>query len=275
VPLISTDATRAAARRLVDAASTRTACAPVRDLIGWGSVADAYAVQRLVIEARERSGSRVVGRTVALTSAREQREMEVLQPVSGVLFHDARRRSGSIIDLDTLIHPRVEAKVAFVLGDDLDRGHVDRERVRASVEHAAVAMEIGDSRIAGRDLSLVDLVADNVGAGLFVLGDDHVALDAAAPRLTAMTMSVDGRGVVRAEGGDDVGGPLDALVWLAQDARESGRPLAAGDIVLSGRLGEPVDARPGSTVKVEIPGVGSVTTSFAPAAGSPRGEQRS
>ena len=45
-----------------------------------------------------------------------------------------------------------------------------RRAVRAAVDHAVLALEIVDSRIADWDISFADTVADNASSGLFVLG---------------------------------------------------------------------------------------------------------
>ena len=78
----------AAADRLSAAAANRTPCAPVRDLLGATDLALAYAVQRMLTEARIAGGARVVGRKIGLTSPAVQRQLGVDQPDFGVLFDD-------------------------------------------------------------------------------------------------------------------------------------------------------------------------------------------
>ena len=50
---------------------------------------------------------------------------------------------------------------------------------------------------------------------------------------------------------------------LLDEVRGYGRPLLAGDIVLTGALGPMVNAGPGQTFVAEIAGLGSVTAAFA------------
>jgi 2-keto-4-pentenoate hydratase len=49
---------------------------------------------------------------------------------------------------------------------------------------------------------------------------------------------------------------------LARTALDNGTPLRTGHVVLSGALGPMVPARPGSTYRAEIVGVGSVQVCF-------------
>jgi 2-keto-4-pentenoate hydratase len=59
-----------------------------------------------------------------------------------------------------------------------------------------------------------------------------------------------------------MGNPLAAVRWLAQVLARAGRPIAAGDVVLSGALGPMVAAAPGDAFEVHIEGVGAVRTRF-------------
>lgn len=252
----------AAAARLAEAASTVTPCAPVRDLIGPQDLAAAYAVQSLNIQRRIEAGATVIGRKIGLTAPAVQAQLGVDQPDFGVLLDDMGL-TGSVVPIERLLQPKVEAEIAFRLGADLD-GDLTPETVRAAVAATYAALEIVDSRIAEWDISYADTVADNASSGVFVLGDRLIDV---APGQVDMVMTVNGDVVSTGAGSACLGDPLNALLWLARTAQEYGDPLRAGQIVLSGALG-PMSAvtagdRVVATLSVEGREVGRVDVTFS------------
>jgi 2-keto-4-pentenoate hydratase len=202
-----------------------------------------------------------VGRKIGLTSPAVQQQLGVDQPDFGVLFDDMQ--STGEIDLTTLLQPKAEAEIAFVLGADLAHGPLDVAQVRLAVEYVRAAIEVVDSRIADWDISFADTVADNASSGCFVLGQERRTLAELEPRDVMMEMTLNGEIVSRGSGTDCLGDPLTALAWLASTARDLGEPLCAGDIVLSGALGRMVAVSAGSVVTAHVDGLGSVTATFA------------
>jgi len=252
-----------AAARLIGAARNGQPCAPVRDLLGSTDIALAYAVQQQVIAHRLTAGGTVVGRKIGLTSESVQRQVGVDRPDFGVLLDDMDVSALPEVPSGRLLQPKVEAEIAFVLAADLDDDDLDIERVRAAVGHAVAALEIVDSRVAGWDIAITDTVADNASSGLFVLGDERVDLKEFEPRDVTMRLYADGVLASEGTGAACLGDPLAALLWLARTAREFGDPLRAGQVVLSGALGPLVPTPPGTTVRAEMSGLGTVTATFS------------
>ncbi|MEU8617744.1 fumarylacetoacetate hydrolase family protein [Streptomyces sp. NPDC048623] len=260
---VGPDSIAAAAARLRQAAATGTPAAPVRDLIGRDDVTAAYAVQQQLTAERIAAGAAVTGRKIGLTSVAVQQQLGVDQPDFGFLFDDMAYADGSAVPPGAVLQPRVEAEIAFVLGADLAEGPLDAAQVREAVDHAVAAIEICGSRVAGWDISFGDTVADNASAGAYVLGGRRVPLSDFDPVAAEMTMSVDGETVSTGSGAACLGDPVEAVVWLARQARALGEPLRAGQVILSGALGPMSPVMPGAAVHATVTGLGSVSVTFS------------
>lgn len=251
-----------AARRLQEASDQGVPCAPIRDLLADGDLAAAYAVQKVNTERDEAGGRRVVGWKIGLTSPAVQAQLGVDQPDFGLLFADCDVPAGTSTAAGRVLQARVEAEVAFVLGSDLPDREVDADDIRGATDHVVAALEIVGSRVAGWDITIVDTIADNASSGLYVLGSTAVPLGDLDLKPLAMTLTADGEVASTGTGAACLGDPVEAVVWLANTARGVGRPLRAGDLVLSGALGPMIPVQPGSTYRAEIEQLGTVSVTF-------------
>ncbi|MER8015155.1 fumarylacetoacetate hydrolase family protein [Streptomyces griseoluteus] len=259
------DAGTEVAAVLAEATRTGVPCAPVRSLLPEGDIEAAYAVQRLHVERGIAAGRRLVGRKIGLTSPAVQRQLGVDQPDFGALFADMAVPEGQPVASGLLLQPKVEAEVALVLGTDLPHRDPTVADLLRATAFALPALEIVDSRIAGWDITIVDTVADNASCGLYVLGGTPVPLDRVELRSVTMTLTKNGETVSEGTGADCLGSPLTAALWLASTLAGLGDPLRAGDIVLTGSLGPMAVAAEADEFTAHIEGLGTVTTTFAPA----------
>ena len=253
-----------AADQITLAVNTRQPVAPVRGLIGDGDIGAAYAVQQELVARRIAAGGVVVGRKIGLTSPAVQRQLGVDQPDFGVLFADMDVSAESLVPSERLLQPKAEAEIAFMLNHDLAGDVLAEETVRAAVDYAVAALEIVDSRIADWNLTIADTVADNASSGLFILGNRRLRLDEFEPRAVTMRMYADDALVSEGQGTACLGGPLNALTWLARTAASFGNPLRAGQIILSGALGPMAATPPGTRIRAEIAPLGDVSATFSP-----------
>ena len=237
---------------------------PIKDSIA--SADEAYAVQELNTSYWADSGRRLVGRKIGLTSLAVQRQLGVDQPDYGMLFADMAVDDGAEVAAGRLIQPKVEAEIAFVLGDDLPHPDTTPAEVLRAIDVAVAAIEIVDSRIADWQISFFDTVADNGSSGLYVLGSQPVSLAAFDPIECGMVIERAGEPVSVGAGSACLGSPVSASAWLARTMAAAGRPLRAGDTILSGALGPMVVAEPGDVFEARISGLGSVSISFEGAA---------
>lgn len=266
----SSDAISAAVARLAEAQATRVPCAAVRDLIGTDDLPAAYAVQQGLVQARIAGGVSVVGRKIGATSQAVQDQLGVDQPDFGYLLSDMDVSFGAEagaepISMRTLVQPRVEAEVAFRLGQDINPASEDEitlDLIRDSVEVALPALEIVDSRIENWDIKFTDTVADNASSGLFVIGTDPQPLSAVNPVDVEMTLTINGEVRSSGNGAACLGDPLEALRWLAVQAYRFGDPLRAGHLILSGALGPFVPFAAGDDVVATISGFAPLSVEF-------------
>ena len=252
-----------AANLLWSAAQTRQPCAPVRELLGAGGPDAAYAVQEINTKRRLAAGARLVGRKIGLTSPAVQKQLGVDQPDYGMLFADMAVADGQTVSLAQLMQPKIEGEIAFVLGRDLDTPSPTIADLLRAVDFAVAAIEIVDSRIQNWDIRLVDTIADNASAGMYVLGTQPRLLRDLDLVQCGMVMERRDESVSFGAGQACLGNPLTATLWLATTMARVGRPLQAGDTVLSGALGPMVAAAAGDVFQVRISNLGSVRVAFA------------
>ena len=248
----------AAAEALRDARDQRRPIAPISVSHGIAGLEAAYAVAELNTRARLAAGARIVGKKVGLTSKAVQQQLGVDQPDFGVLFDDMEVLSGQEVPAGRLMQPKIEAEVAFVVGRDLAGARPSYAEFLASLAYALPALEIVDSAIADWKITLVDTVADNASCGLYVLGDQPLAI--AALQLGELGMSLTKNGAVASvgTGAACLGHPLRAAYWLACEMAQRGQALRAGEVILSGALGPMVPVASGDVVQAQIGALGSV-----------------
>lgn len=249
-----------AADAIREAYDTATPCPPVKPLLT--DIAEAYATQEINTQRWLAEGRRLVGRKIGLTSRAVQTQLGVDQPDYGMLFADMGFVDGDDIPIAQVLQPRIEAEIAFVLERDLTRERHTAADLINAVAYALPALEIVGSRIADWKISILDTIADNGSSGLFFLGTSPVKLGALDLALCGMTMTRAGEPVSTGAGRACLGNPLNAACWLADIMAKSGRPLVAGDIILSGALGPMIPLKPGDVIDARINGLGALRAAF-------------
>ena len=219
----------------------------------------AYEIQQFNLKRRIKNGARIVGKKIGLTSLAVQQQLGVDQPDYGSIFAESAFGTHEVIDGSQWIQPKVEAEIAFVLANDLDKEQHTLADIISATEYALPALEIVDSRIADWKISLLDTVADNASYAGFVLGSRPVALSQLSLDRCGMFIERQGQEVSVGAGVNCLGNPLNAAVWLADRMSAMGTPLKAGDILLSGALGPMVTLGRKESLTAHIEGLDSIT----------------
>ncbi|QDQ83676.1 2-oxopent-4-enoate hydratase [Paraburkholderia megapolitana] len=226
------------------------------------TVDDAYRIQQRVNARRIEAGERMIGKKIGVTSQVVMDMLGVYQPDFGMLSDAMLYREGEAIPAASLIQPKAEGEIAFVLRHDLQGPGVSVADVLAATAGVMACFEIVDSRIKDWKIRIEDTVADNASCGVFVLGEQMV--DPRKVDLVGCTMTLEKNGTVvtTGTGAAALGNPLEAVAWLANTLGQLNEPLNAGDVVLSGSLAAMVPVAAGDSLKVSIDGIGSCLVRF-------------
>jgi len=248
----------AAALALRTARSARQAIEQVSVSFGIREIDEAYQVSELNRQYRVEQGRRVVGKKIGLTSKAVQAQLGVAQPDFGFLFDDMEFLNGQTIDATTLIQPKAEAEIAFVVQHKLVGQRPSYAEFLAALGYALPAIEIVDSAIADWKITITDTIADNASSALYVLGDQPVPVAQLALHELGMVLQKNGQTVSTGVGAACLGHPLRAAYWLACEMIARGHGLQAGEIILSGALGPMVSIQTGDCIHAQIQGLGHV-----------------
>jgi 2-oxo-3-hexenedioate decarboxylase len=218
----------------------------------------AYRAQEAFVAGKLAAGERLVGAKLGLTSRVKQREMDVDEPLYGLVTSGMLAPYGQPLPTAAFIHPRVEPEIAFLLGRDVP-APATVTSVLAATEAVFGAIDVLDSRYEDFRFRLPDVVADNASAGAFLLGSaSRPPADLVDLRLLGCVLRVGGDVVATAAGAATMGHPAAAVAWLANRLAERDEVLRAGWLVFSGGLTAPVPLAPGVVVTAEFDGLGSV-----------------
>ena len=251
---------QAIARFLYDAeAEGREVVRITKDQFPEMTVDDAYQIQRELIKLKLDQGRKIIGLKMGLTSQAKMNQMNVHEPIYGYLLDDMLVDDGGQLAIGPLIHPRAEAEIAFILGEDIAGPGVSAAQVMAATKYVLPALEIIDSRYENFNFTLPDVIADNASSSRLVLGSTLTPPDAQELDLAGTTLWINGELKELGAGAAVLGHPANAIAQLANMLARSGEKLKAGQVILSGAITGAISIKEGDFVQVKISGLGEVS----------------
>jgi 2-oxopent-4-enoate/cis-2-oxohex-4-enoate hydratase len=247
---------------LYNALCSRETLTPLTERHADITIEDAYHIQQRMLSRRIDKGARVVGKKIGVTSKVVMDMLNVHQPDFGYLLDTMIYNEGEAIPMETLIQPKAEGEIAFMLKHDLMGPGISNADVLRATECVMPCFEIVDSRIRDWKIKIQDTVADNASCGVFVLGDH--AVDPRKVDLTTCGMVLEKNGEIAATGAGAaaLGSPVNAVAWLANTLGKLGIPLKAGEVILSGSLAAMLPVKAGDNLRVTIGGIGGCSVRF-------------
>lgn len=217
----------------------------------------AYAIQDEALRQRRARGETLIGVKLGLTSRAKQERMGIDSPLLAWLTDAMVLPAG--VPVPSLIHPRAEPELVFVLGRRLAGPGVTAATALAAVDRVYGGIEVIDSRYKDYRFTLPDAVADNGSSAYFSVGPVGVPPAALDLSLEAALLEVDGQIVDTATGAAVQGHPAEALALAANALAARGLALEPGWLVLTGGMTDAVPLRRGSRVAAHFSHLGSLT----------------
>ncbi|WP_408011119.1 2-keto-4-pentenoate hydratase [Pseudalkalibacillus sp. A8] len=250
------------AAELLEAERMNQPIAPLTDRYDQLSTVDSYHIQLEAVKKKLLEGRTVIGKKVGLTSTAMQNMLGVNEPDYGHLLDDMKVDNGGTVQISTMVAPKVEAEIGFILGEDLKGPNVTYLDVMMATKFVVPTIEIIDSRIADWKIKLIDTVADNGSSAKVVVGDQFSLIDQVDLRSTSMTLYKNDDLIATGAGASALGHPAHAIAWLVNKLHEYGIPLKAGELILPGALSAALVVSSGDTITAQFGSLGSVSVSF-------------
>ncbi len=224
--------------------------------------ADGYAIQG---EIEKYSAGNLFGWKIAATSEAGQKHINVDGPMAGRILPETIIPDGGTASMAGNEMRVAEPEFAFRMRAALpprSSPYTVRE-VLDAVDTLHPAIEIPDSRFADFvSAGAAQIIADNACAHLFVLGAptsaNWRALDLVEekPVITLRGEQFIGHGK------NVLGDPRVALTWLANELRQLGVTLKAGEVVTTGTCHPPLPIEAGDAFEADFGSIGKVSVAF-------------
>ena len=240
----------------------RQPVAPLTDREADITIEDAYQIQLRMIQRRLDAGERVVGKKIGVTSKVVMDMLKVNQPDFGHLLSGMVYNEGQPISAGSMIAPKAEAEVAFILARDLEGPGVTAADVLRATDCVMPCFEIVDSRIKDWKIKIQDTVADNASCGVLVLGGVRKSPRKLDLALAGMVLTKNGDIISTSTGAAVQGSPVNAIAWLANTLGRLGIGLKAGEIILSGSQSPLVPVVAGDSLTCNVGGLGGTSVRF-------------
>ncbi len=250
------------AAQLAEAEVSRVGIDPLTVTDPEITVDEAYYIQLENIKKRLNEGQKIVGKKIGLTSVAVQKMLGVDEPDYGHLLDSMVIENGGTIFCETMLQPKVEGEIAFILKKDLKGPNVTVLDVLQATDYVVPALEIVDSRIQDWKIKLADTVADNASSGLYVLGGKPTKIEDINLELLGMVLLQNGEVANTGVGAAALGNPATCVAWLANRLADYDISLNAGEVILSGALSGMVVANSGDNFTARFAHLGQVSVNF-------------
>ena len=223
---------------------------------------DAFDIQWEIRRRKEARGTKIVGMKMGLTSWAKMKQMGVEKPCYGFLADYFSVPDGGEVKHEELIHPKIEAELAFMTKAPLKGPGVNIADVLRATDFVMPAVEVIDSRYKDFKFDLKSVIADNSSSTRFFTGGRMAAPADLDLKNIGVVMEINGEVVETGAGAAVLGHPAASVAMLANMLGERGEELPAGSFVMIGAITAAVQVNRGDSFIVRYQDLGTISGKF-------------
>ena len=221
----------------------------------------AYEIQRMRLDHSKATADHV-GWKLAWTRMGEPGQ--TMDPVVGHYMSDRVFAEGEPVSTRYFSGgvSNAEPEIVFYLKEDLPGPVVTREELIAAIDSVGVGMEFVNWRTTEPGTREHAIVDNGIAVGV-ILGAERYPLESVDFTQEIGRVEVDGKGSNEGPATVLMGeGPIEAMLWAANELPKWGMHLKAGEFVFSGTVCVPLPVSAGDSASVSFTNLGSVSATF-------------
>jgi len=228
-----------------EAGRNGTTFIPATKAVHGLDLSGAYSIQHQIVTRQIKAGDTVAGYKSSLMSAKSLADRKAGEPLVGVLFKSGAAISGNRLQTCGYRRPVLEMKLGFTFSQAVQRTVPSVAALKSMVRTVVPVVELPDIAYADdKTYSALDMVAANISSAGFVQGQPHSpsAMDLDS---VAVTIARDGAVLTRGRGSESLDGQWPSLLLTVNLLIKNGYSIEQGQFVLTGKIGDKLDVRPG------------------------------
>ena len=239
------------------------------------SAEDGKCTRDKMVAAFEQAGRKAVGYKAGLTSAAVQKRFNTDKPVWGRLYKGALLANRSTVPAAFGARPLFEADMLVRVSSSAINRATTPLQVLNAIDRIVPYIELPDLMVEDpKTLNGAAVEAINVGSRLGVMGEPIMIPQLRSDRYVLVnalqSMEIDikdqtGARIGGGRGGDLMGQPLNAVIWLVQALDQENRRLQVGDWVSLGSFSALMPPKAGQEITIDykgLPGAQPVQVQF-------------
>lgn len=208
------------------------------------TMADAFAAQRRLVRA---AGREQAGFKGGVITAAAQTSLGIDRPLTGVLYRDGWVDASDpvLVETDAGVDSVIETELGFLVAVDIGAKPLTAQQARDAVEAVVPIIEMPVSYAARLEgATPIDSIATNLGSDKFLVGARVAPADVDADSI-AISLRRAGEPMHETNTSTIKDGVWGNLLTLMHEIVDQGRTIHAGDVIISGAIGEVHPAAPG------------------------------